>query len=138
LVQQTQTIDSAGPAGPDSDDREIVLDQAALTLLRELDRDGSGRILKLAIEKFLAYGSDAFGAMRHAVARGDGAELHRHVHSMKSSSASLGATALSEQCQEIESRIRNDRLPGDIMPALVRLERRFRSTERALRAVQRG
>ena len=122
----------------EGDQSELALDPAPLRLLGELDRDGSGRILKLAIEKFLAHGAVALAAMDSAAAAGDGAELLRHVHSMKSSSASLGAMALSGQCQAIEREIRGGRLPGEIMAALARLQTLFRAAEQALWAVQQG
>lgn len=62
-----------------------------------------------------AYRTDApaqLAAMRDAVAAGSPGDLVRPVHSLKSSSASLGALGLAERCRRLEAQARSGSLEG--------------------------
>ncbi|MFO1372330.1 MAG: Hpt domain-containing protein [Candidatus Competibacteraceae bacterium] len=50
--------------------------------------------------------------MRDAVPAGDSESLRQAAHSLKSSSANLGATQLAALCKELEQRGRERRLDG--------------------------
>ncbi|MDN3919801.1 hybrid sensor histidine kinase/response regulator [Roseateles violae] len=90
---------------PNSD--TCVLDAQALARLRELDPDGSSQLLPRIINAYLKSLERLLPEL--AQARGETLDLAvvRHVsHTLKSSSASLGALALSQRCAEIETMAR--------------------------------
>jgi HPt (histidine-containing phosphotransfer) domain-containing protein len=83
-----------------------LLDAASLQRLRELDPSGDNHVLERVLRTFesslgrllaqarLAQGADDLGTVRHV------------AHTLKSSSASVGALELSRRCADIESRLR--------------------------------
>jgi HPt (histidine-containing phosphotransfer) domain-containing protein len=83
-----------------------VLDADALDRLRELDPSGTSRLLERVLHAFQSSAarlSLQFGEAR----RKDDMQGIRHVvHTLKSSSASIGALALARLCAEIETSIR--------------------------------
>ena len=93
------------------------LDPAALARLRELDPDGRhGVVMRVlaAFEKSLARMLQQLQPGQAAA----GADVVAGIaHTLKSSSASVGALALAEACAEIEARLRAgdaSHLSGDI------------------------
>ncbi len=83
-----------------------TLDDAALQRLRELDPDGSGQVVGRVLQAFdsslqrlLPQGEQAFAAHDHQA-------LRHVVHTLKSSSASVGALELSRRCGDLENRLR--------------------------------
>jgi HPt (histidine-containing phosphotransfer) domain-containing protein len=89
-----------------------VLDADALARLRELDPGDKAGLLtrvlntyRLSLERFL-------GQLQAARGQGD-VQAQRHVaHTLKSSSASVGALTLSSLCAEIELRLRDGPAEG--------------------------
>ena len=93
----------AGPA---------VLDAGALQRLRELDPTGKSRLLARVAQAFQGSVERLMPELGAAFAGGD-LETVRHVaHTLKSSSASIGAIKLSSLCAEIESMIRLETRDG--------------------------
>lgn len=91
------------------------LDAAALQRLRELDPDGGNRVVERVMRAFESSLTRLLSQVQGA--RGDDANATvAHVaHTLKSSSASVGALELSRRCSEIENRLRvgqNDDLDG--------------------------
>src|ERR1700759_2422026 len=83
-----------------------VLDAACMAELRALDPDGKAHLVKRVLATYQA--SLAKLAAQLQVARGEGAwdQVSRVAHTLKSSSASIGALALSALCAEIERLLR--------------------------------
>jgi CheY-like chemotaxis protein/HPt (histidine-containing phosphotransfer) domain-containing protein len=77
-----------------------VLDRSVLQQLAE-DLGGIDS-LKDAIRVFLSGTPGLLATMREAAARGDAAAIQRAAHTLKASSAMLGAIGLSGRCQELE------------------------------------
>ena len=73
---------------------------------------GDRTFLAELIEAYLLDAPSQLAAMRAAVAAGSADELVRPVHSLKSSSASLGALALAERCRALEATARAGVLDG--------------------------
>ena len=106
------------PALPSARDQPALpattcLDAASLARLRELDPDGRNQL----IERIVAAYSKSLERLLPDLARARGAALQlsvvRHVsHTLKSSSASLGALALSQRCATIETMARAGQLEG--------------------------
>jgi CheY-like chemotaxis protein len=87
-----------------------VLDATAFQALREMVNQD--QILARVIDSYLEDAPKLLQAMHNAlsgtlhavpVAEGETAELHRAAHSLKSTSATLGAIKLSQLCQELEA-----------------------------------
>jgi HPt (histidine-containing phosphotransfer) domain-containing protein len=108
------------------------LDEPSLQRLRELDPDGSKQVVSRVLRAFEASLQRLLPQAAQALEQRDAHALRHVVHTLKSSSASVGALELSRRCGEIENRLRTD--PGDdLAPALTGLQR---EGDRVLVAVQ--
>lgn len=91
-----------------------LLDPEAIRRLRELDPSGGNKLLERVVAAF----SSSLERLLPDLARareGDTLDFAaiRHVsHTLKSSSASLGAMALSARCADIETQAREGRSEG--------------------------
>ncbi|KWK06547.1 hybrid sensor histidine kinase/response regulator [Burkholderia stagnalis] len=93
------TADSARTA---PDDDANVIDRKALDALRALQRPGRPDVLTRIIDQFDLDAPRLIAGMHAAVAAGDADALKLASHTLKSSSANVGAHALSVRCREIE------------------------------------
>ncbi len=110
-----------------SEARATTLDADALQRLRDLDPKGKNRLLERvlgAFETSAARLSKQLGEARQG-SNMDGVRLV--AHTLKSSSASIGALDLSRLCAEIETQIRTGALSG--------LDDRLDAMDRELEAV---
>jgi HPt (histidine-containing phosphotransfer) domain-containing protein len=94
-----------------SDEGIPVLDEAVISELRESVGGDDSFVAELA-SAYLAEGEQHLAAMEEALARGDIAGVVRPAHTMKSSSASLGAMRLSLIAKSIEFAAREGRVEG--------------------------
>jgi CheY-like chemotaxis protein len=117
----------AAPAGPGA-----VLDPAALDKLRDLDPRGDSRLLERVMKAFETSVARLLPQLQEAHRLGDQAGIRHVVHTLKASSASIGALALSQQCAEIETRIRLGEADG--MDA--RIEAVYAELENVLKALR--
>ena len=92
------------------------IDPRAWESIRSLQRPGRPDMLCKVIDKYLSSSRQLLDTMRAAVPQGDAGVLHRTAHSLKSSSATLGALRLAALCKEVEAMGRTNMLNG--MPAL--------------------
>ena len=110
---------------------EPVIDPQAIERLRELDPDGrQGVLLRVlrAYENSLARHLADMGSARDAA---DFDRLLRAVHTLKSSSAAVGAMGFSQRCADIELIVR----AGKTMPDAADVQALIREGERVLTAV---
>lgn len=90
------------------------LDPEAIRRLRELDPSGGNKLLERVVAAF----SNSLDRLLPDLVRARAAAtpdlaVVRHVsHTLKSSSASLGAMALSARCADIEAMARDGRVEG--------------------------
>lgn len=89
-----------------------VLDQASLQRLHELDPQGTNRVVERVLRAFEASLQRLLPQSTQALERGDHEALRHVVHTLKSSSASVGALELSRYCSEIENRLRTHQVEG--------------------------
>ncbi|HMM74796.1 MAG TPA: response regulator [Gammaproteobacteria bacterium] len=89
-----------------------ILDQSAIARIRALQRDGSPPVLQRVIGIYLDAAPKLIAEVRDAVEKRDALRLQRAAHSLKSSSANLGAQTLSELCKELENMGRLGKLEG--------------------------
>lgn len=100
----------------------VSLDEQALARLRELDPDGRHGVVRRVLQ---AYEGSLQRDLQQLQALGDDPTDGRTVagiaHRLKSSSASVGALALSATCAEVESQLRQapDQRPGPQIAKLV-------------------
>ena len=117
--------DTVPASGPDE-----VLDR---NVLRQLAEDlGGGEALEEAIRVFLGATPGLLATLRDAAARGDATAIQRAAHTLKSSSAMLGAAGLSARCRELEGSSR----AGSVQDAPSRvagIEALYGAVEAALR-----
>ena len=109
------------------------LDAKALSRIRAMQREGAPSVLLRVIDIFLGAAPKLLAQMRAAVAGNDPLQLCRAAHSLKSSSANLGATSLSALCRELESMGQTGEMHGAALKVdLVELE--LESARQALEA----
>ena len=91
-----------------------VLDAACMAELRALDPDGKAQLVKRVLVTYQASLAKLVAQLQ--LARGEGAwdQVSRVAHTLKSSSASIGALTLSSLCADIERLLR----AGDSVSAL--------------------
>ena len=108
------------------------LDAEALQRLHDLDPTGKNRLIERVLGAYLSSSTRLAGQLAEARASGDLQSAQHVAHTLKSSSASIGALALARLCAEIEASIRADTLAG--MPA--RLQSLEDELKHVLQAVQ--
>jgi HPt (histidine-containing phosphotransfer) domain-containing protein len=94
-----------------TDEGAAVLDLAVIAELRTATGDDDEFIADL-IATYVSEGSEHIRAMADAVGAGDVAGLVRPAHTLKSSSASIGALRLAAVCRSIEEGGRQGRADG--------------------------
>ena len=92
------------------------LDAAALARLATLDPTGQGRLLERVLTAFRVSADRLVPQLDAAQLSDDRPAIRLVAHTFKSSSASIGALALSRCCAQVETAIR-EVAPGDDLPA---------------------
>jgi len=88
------------------DDPVSMLDAAALGRLRDLDPSGANRVMERVMRAFESSLSKLLAQAEAAQSLHDHAAIRHVAHTLKSSSASVGALELSRRCAEIEVHLR--------------------------------
>ncbi len=114
------------------------LDPEPIETLRKLDPEGQRQLVQRTITKFADYGDELMAILSDAVDRGDSGEVARITHSLKSSSASLGARDLSGLCADLERLASGGSLPADIDANLTAVKTAHRAARRDLLALLKG
>jgi CheY-like chemotaxis protein len=85
---------------------EQVLDRQALQRLQDLDPKGDNKLIERVSKAFENSVGRMLPQLEDAIKVGDHAGIAHVAHTLKSSSASIGALKLSQMCAEIEAMIR--------------------------------
>lgn len=109
---------------------ERTLDPGALT---RLQRIGGSEFVVEMIELFLENAPRRLESARDALEGGDRGALHRAVHSLKSTAATMGGRGLEEVARAAEGRANDDRL-GEIPSLLDAMDREFVALREQLEA----
>jgi len=108
------------------------LDKTTIDYLKSLRRGDGPSVLERAVGMYLENAPTVLEELRRAVAGGDASAVWKIAHSLKSSSASLGAKQLAQHIGDMEGRARqNDLVEAD--SRLVRIETEFQKVSSALR-----
>ncbi len=89
-----------------------VLDSKIIERITALQRDGKPDLLAHLIGLFFASVPRLLSEIEFGLTAGDAGLVRRAVHTLKSSSANLGGTALAKLCGELEAQARDDALPA--------------------------
>lgn len=130
------TPDSSHGAAPAEAPRVDELDAAALERLRELDPDGRHGVVARVLGAFETSLARMLVQLAAEREEGDGGVVAGVAHTLKSSSASVGALALAQVCADVERRLRAGQ-PGDLGADVQRLLTEGEGALRAVRAMLR-
>lgn len=97
MSESTLTPDCAAAA---------VLDEASLQRLHELDPEGTNQVVERVLRAYEGSLQRLLPQAAQAMREGDHDGVRHVVHTLKSSSASVGALELSRRCGELENRLR--------------------------------
>jgi len=109
-----------------------ALDRAAIANIRALQRPGAPSLLARVVDLYLADAPRLIEQMHAALDTSDAAAITRAAHTLKSSSANLGARRLAEICKTLEACTRQ----GDIAPAAALLRELHCEHQRAADALR--
>jgi CheY-like chemotaxis protein/HPt (histidine-containing phosphotransfer) domain-containing protein len=115
--------------------RPEVLDARALEQLRATLGREADRMLPALIEQFYRDADRLLGQAHQAIEQGRVEDLRIAAHSLKSTSATFGAMALSAVAREVESLACRGKLEG-VVEQLTRAEAEFASAKTALEAMR--
>jgi signal transduction histidine kinase/CheY-like chemotaxis protein/HPt (histidine-containing phosphotransfer) domain-containing protein len=86
------------------------LDKAALDMIRELQQPGAEDLLSRVVHAYLDSAPELIEDLETGLVERDTERARGAAHTLKSSSASVGAARLASLCREIETRARNGQL----------------------------
>jgi HPt (histidine-containing phosphotransfer) domain-containing protein len=111
-VQGAVDPTAAGSAGATLASAAGVLDAQALERLRELDPTGQNKLLERVFKAFEQSIGRLMPQLDAARADADWQAVRHVAHTLKSSSASIGAVKLSQLCADIETMVRQSQVEG--------------------------
>jgi HPt (histidine-containing phosphotransfer) domain-containing protein len=114
-----------------------VLDPQAIENLRALNPGDNDEFLREIAGIFLEDTPRRVGELEQSAIVGDTSKFTRAAHSIKGSSANIGATALRAVAEKLEQQSRTQSL-ADLAPLVAELKQELSRTEAALRALVAG
>jgi HPt (histidine-containing phosphotransfer) domain-containing protein len=108
-----------------------ALDRAALQAIRDLDPSGESGLFSQIVAMYLESAPPLIAQIESGLAEGDLQRVRIAAHTLKSSSANLGARALSGTCAAVEAAARAGTLDGSTGSS-AQLRREFEAVKRAL------
>ena len=98
-----------------------LIDTKFLDLIASLDTTESDHILEKVVRLFFNNSPALLSEIHDAAGRNDHGALRRAAHTLKSTSANLGARSLAELCRRLEAQCRMD-VPGDAASLVAQIE----------------
>ena len=95
-----QPAETQAPAPVSSDE---VLDRQVLDQLSDLQSTEDPELLTRVLTMYVVESPKAMAKLKQAVADGDAPEITRTAHSLKSTSANVGATTMSKLCADLQA-----------------------------------
>ena len=125
--------DTAGtPPPPAAEDSPI--NRQALDNIRALSPGNGNALLERVLHAFLHDTPGQLQTLRQAIANDNALQLRKTAHSLKSSSANVGAHGMAQRCKELEQLGRNNTTAG-AAALLADTERSFQAARQALGAI---
>ena len=116
---------------PVTDHTEAALDRAVLDAIRALDETGAASLLRQVIQIYFETSPRLIAELRRAQAAAGLDGVRSAAHSLKSSSANLGAARLAQMCQALEHAARAGALHAGL-PDADAIEAEYAAVRRAL------
>ncbi len=117
--------------GPDEHGTPPAVDPSALEALRALQAPGAPDIRERVIGLYLQQTPQQLSELRSALDRRETSAVARAAHTVKSSSANVGAVRLSALCRELES-VAGEKDAPDVGPRVNAIEAEYARVEREL------
>jgi HPt (histidine-containing phosphotransfer) domain-containing protein len=108
-----------------------VIDRLVLEQLGKVLTNGKPELLTRVINLYLVESPKLVLKLKQAAAASNAPDMASAAHSLKSSSANVGAKALSRHCEELETLARRGET-DEARRMLAKLEKEHRSVQRAL------
>jgi len=99
-----------GPAEAAPASTAAPIDLTTIELIRDMERRGATRLLERLVATYVATAARLVAQAAYALKAGDTATLQHAAHTLKSSSANLGAIELSRRFGVLERHARGDNL----------------------------
>ena len=113
-LQRVRTSAAAPPLEPVGQTAvpavECSIDMAAIELIRDMERRGATRLLERLVATYISTAARLVAQAAYALKAGDVTSLQHATHTLKSSSANLGAIELSRRFAVLEGHARNGAL----------------------------
>lgn len=129
--------DDAPPALPPEVCEQIprgVINMQALDNIRALSADRGGALVQRVINAYVADTPQHLKTLHLAIGARDTTSVRKVAHSLKSSSANVGAEALAQMCKDMEILGRNDSTEG-AAGILTDMEHEFQAVRDSLSAI---
>jgi two-component system, sensor histidine kinase and response regulator len=120
-------------ASPHADVTCDAVDMAMLISLEVVQVEGEPDLIVELIDLYLEDAPRQMAVMQKAIAVADGVSLKRAAHSLKGSSANLGARRLAGLCEELEQMCRAESFQ-EVMAQLARLEQELERVRQSFAA----
>ncbi|MBP1205257.1 signal transduction histidine kinase/CheY-like chemotaxis protein [Duganella sp. 1411] len=114
--------------------QESLINRQALKNIRALSTGNGEALLERVLHAYLEDTPMHLRTIRSAIDSGSTVQMRKAAHSLKSSSANVGADALAQRCKEMEQLGRNDTTAG-AAALLDDMERSFQAVRQALGAI---
>jgi CheY-like chemotaxis protein len=111
-----------------------VINLHALDNIRALSPDRGGALVQRVVKAYVGDTPQHLATMRNAIAVLDTGSLRKVAHSLKSSSANVGAEALAAMCKDMENLGRADSTEG-ASGILTDMEQEFQAVRHSLSAI---
>jgi CheY-like chemotaxis protein len=131
---ETPAAADAIPASLATGERATAINTAFLDQMRELDPTGSMGLTRKILQAFLESSASLQAQLDQALAAGDAEALRRSAHTLKSSSANVGAEHLSSLFKQLEACGREARL-DEACQLAPRMREEYALAVRELRAL---
>jgi CheY-like chemotaxis protein len=114
--------------------QEPLINRQALENIRALSANNGDALLERVLQAYLEDTPTHLRTIKSAIDSGSTVQIRKAAHSLKSSSANVGADALAQRCREMEQLGRNDTTAG-AAALLDDMERSFQAVRQALGAI---
>jgi HPt (histidine-containing phosphotransfer) domain-containing protein len=112
-----------------------AIDGAVLDGIRSLEGPGGQGLLEKVLTLYLADSLKLMEGIRSAAKSGEADVLRRSAHTLKSSSANVGATGVSDICRKIEGEVSAGNPPAADDPLLGKLEEEYLAARKGLQDI---
>jgi CheY-like chemotaxis protein len=128
---RSRAPERSAPAGAAPSLTGTTLDEQALRQIRSLRQPDGPDLLKKIVDLYISNSRTLIETLREAIIGSDAPGVVQAAHSLKSSSANVGATALTELCGQLEATAKT----GKLTTAWAMLDRMVEEHNRVLLAL---